>query len=290
MNYYERHIGDYARDTGHLSMVEHGAYTLLLDRYYATEKAIPADQAYRLTRARTKEEKAAVDAVLSEFFTLEADGWHSKRCDECIQEYQAGEPDREAKRANTSERQRRLRERRAAIFQELASHGIHPEWNASMEVLRPLLDGVRSQPVTHPVTRDKTATQTPDTRHQTPEVSANADSAPAKPASVRAPDLINLGVPEHVATAYLHVRKTKRGGPLTELALTGIQREAAKAGMSLADALTKCVERSWVGFEADWVTKNTPGQASPLADHNRAVAAEALRRANERNLIGGPNA
>ncbi len=25
MNYYERHLGDYAKDTAHLSMLEHGA-------------------------------------------------------------------------------------------------------------------------------------------------------------------------------------------------------------------------------------------------------------------------
>ena len=29
VNYWERHIGDYARDAGHLSMLEHGAYTLV---------------------------------------------------------------------------------------------------------------------------------------------------------------------------------------------------------------------------------------------------------------------
>ena len=45
MNYYERHLGDYARDTGHLSMLEHGAYTLLMDRSSASEQGIPADQA-----------------------------------------------------------------------------------------------------------------------------------------------------------------------------------------------------------------------------------------------------
>lgn len=81
INYYERHLGDYARDTAHLTMVEHGAYTLLLDRYYATESPIPADQAHRLTRARTKEERAAVDAVLAEFFTLEDGAWKSRRAD-----------------------------------------------------------------------------------------------------------------------------------------------------------------------------------------------------------------
>lgn len=70
MNYYERHLGDYARDTGHLSLLEHGVYTLLLDRYYATESGIPADQAHRICRARTRDEREAVDTVLNEFFSL----------------------------------------------------------------------------------------------------------------------------------------------------------------------------------------------------------------------------
>ncbi len=70
MNYYERHLGDYSRDTGHLSLLEHGVYTILLDRYYVTEQGIPDSQKYRLARAKSDEERAAVDAVLCEFFCL----------------------------------------------------------------------------------------------------------------------------------------------------------------------------------------------------------------------------
>ena len=81
MNYYERHLGDYARDTAHLSMLEHGAYGLLLDRYYATEQGIPDGQAHRLARARTREEKAAVDAVLAEFFQLVDGVWVNSRAE-----------------------------------------------------------------------------------------------------------------------------------------------------------------------------------------------------------------
>ena len=79
MNYYERHLGDYARDTAHLSMLEHGAYNLLLDRCYATEAGIPGDQAHRIARARSRDEKAAVDAVLVEFFTLKDGVWTQGR-------------------------------------------------------------------------------------------------------------------------------------------------------------------------------------------------------------------
>lgn len=89
MNYYERHLGDYAKDTGHLTMLEHGAYGLLLDRYYSTEQGIPADQAHRVTRARSKEEKAAVDAVLSEFFKLHDGLWVHNRADREIEKAQA---------------------------------------------------------------------------------------------------------------------------------------------------------------------------------------------------------
>lgn len=85
MNYYERHLGDYARDTGHLSMLEHGAYTLLMDRYYATEEGIPQDQAYRFAHAKSMAERAAVDAVLLEFFTLTDGYWRKARIDQEIE-------------------------------------------------------------------------------------------------------------------------------------------------------------------------------------------------------------
>lgn len=85
MNYYARHLGDYAKDTLHLTMLEHGAYNLLLDRYYGSEQPIPADQIYRVALARTPEDRAAVDAVLAEFFTLTDGAWRKGRCDEEIE-------------------------------------------------------------------------------------------------------------------------------------------------------------------------------------------------------------
>ncbi|MDY0046046.1 MAG: YdaU family protein [Thauera propionica] len=89
MNYYEHHLGDYAKDTGHLSMLEHGAYRILLDRYYSTEAGIPAAQAYRLARARSEEERQAVDVVLEEFFELVDGVWINGRAEEEIAAAQA---------------------------------------------------------------------------------------------------------------------------------------------------------------------------------------------------------
>lgn len=85
MNFYKRHLGDYAKDAGHLTMLEHGAYTLLLDRYYTTEKPIPNRvEALRVCRARTPAEREAVDAVLAEFFTTDGEAFANRRAEEEI--------------------------------------------------------------------------------------------------------------------------------------------------------------------------------------------------------------
>lgn len=82
VNYYERHLGDYAKNAGHLTMLQHGAYTLLLDRYYSTERAIPDADAYEICRARRKKEREAVDTVLRQFFRLIDGYWTKNRCEE----------------------------------------------------------------------------------------------------------------------------------------------------------------------------------------------------------------
>lgn len=73
MNYYKRHIGDYAAKTGHLSALEHGVYNLLIDAYYNREHGPTKAEAMRWARARTAAEIAAVEVVLEEFF-FERDG------------------------------------------------------------------------------------------------------------------------------------------------------------------------------------------------------------------------
>lgn len=85
MNYYKHYLGDYARDTAHLSLLEHGAYRVLLDTYYATERSLPADKAslYRICKAFSAAERKAVDAVAEQFFPLNGDGSrHNVRADE----------------------------------------------------------------------------------------------------------------------------------------------------------------------------------------------------------------
>lgn len=87
MNYYERYVGDYQRDTAHLTLAEHGALTMLLDTLYATEKPLLADYEglYRICRAFSKDERSAVRTVADQFFPINEDGFrHNAKADELI--------------------------------------------------------------------------------------------------------------------------------------------------------------------------------------------------------------
>jgi uncharacterized protein YdaU (DUF1376 family) len=89
VNYVERHFGDWARDTSHLSMLEDGAYNRLCDLYYVRETPLPVDlqACCRLVRAASKPERDAVKSVLTEFFVLTDDGWRHRRCDAEIERF-----------------------------------------------------------------------------------------------------------------------------------------------------------------------------------------------------------
>ncbi len=73
--YYRFFPGDYLRDTGDLTLVEHGAYMILLHHYY-TQEWLPADKQklYRICRAFTEEERKSIDSVVSRYFTENGNG------------------------------------------------------------------------------------------------------------------------------------------------------------------------------------------------------------------------
>ena len=63
--------------------------------------------------------------------------------------------------------------------------------------------------------------------------------------------LAEFGIVGQLAEDFLKLRKAKNA-PITETALKGFQREAAKAGISLSNAITIAIERNWRGFSASW--------------------------------------
>ena len=78
MHYFKRNIGDYHKKAGRLSMLEHGAYTLLLDACYDRERFPTLDEALEWSWARSDDEIAAVKFVLSKFFSF-GDGVYAQQ-------------------------------------------------------------------------------------------------------------------------------------------------------------------------------------------------------------------
>ena len=87
---YLHHISDFVVDTTHLTPIEECFYRRAIDFYYLNEKPLPKEtqSVFRRLRATTKEEKDAVLNVLQDFFFEQEDGFHNKRCDAEIAEYQ----------------------------------------------------------------------------------------------------------------------------------------------------------------------------------------------------------
>lgn len=83
MNQYPHHIGDFNNATRHLTRVERSIYSDMIDMYYDTEAPLVLDvpTLKRKLLARTKDEAAAVDVILAEFFEETASGWFHERCD-----------------------------------------------------------------------------------------------------------------------------------------------------------------------------------------------------------------
>lgn len=167
MNFYKHHIGDYDQATRHLSFVEDAAYSRLIRKYYAEEKPLPEDvkKVQRLIGARSRDEKEAVETVLAEFFVLETDGWHNKRCDEEIAQAnaQAETNRRIAREREEKKRQRKANETSTNRGQEDSTNRDeekHDSWSGEK----------------HDSFGSREPSQTPDTRHQTPDLKPSSPS------------------------------------------------------------------------------------------------------------------
>lgn len=236
MNYYPFHLGDYATHTAHLDMLEDLAYRRLLDLYYLRESPIPSDvqEAARLIRMRQQVEY--VEAVLREFFEPTEDGWRHGRCDEELARMQ----DKQAKARASAEASVRARQAKAQ----------HQSSERSTDAQPTLNDGQAEVELPTP-----TPTPTPI---NTPSLRSGVE----RTVTVKKPD----DVPPEIWRDFQAVRKAKRS-PLTPKAFEGIEREAKKAGLSITEALTICIERGWQGFQASWDWKRTGSGRGPAPEN-----------------------
>lgn len=66
-------------------------------------------------------------------------------------------------------------------------------------------------------------------------------------------------VPDQVWKDYEIIRKNKKA-PITETSMTKLINEAAKAKISVTEALETCIEKNWQGFKAEWYENQKPKQ------------------------------
>jgi uncharacterized protein YdaU (DUF1376 family) len=231
VNYYEHHLGDYMRDTAHLSMLEDAAYRRLLDAYYVRERALPADlrECYKLARASTKPEREAVAYVLREFFTLGDDGHHQGRADAEIARFKA-----KSEKARASINTRWERTRAEAKTNNERSTNVQPTGYERTT------DDIHRAPVP--------SNQTPVTNNPPPPSGVAPPLKPAKAKAIDCPD----GVAAQTWADWTTLRKAKKA-PITATVLDNAIAEAGKAGMTLDAFLRVWCARGSQGLQADWI-------------------------------------
>lgn len=200
-------------------MLQHGAYTQLIDACYDRERFPTEDEAIEWLWASSPEEVAAVKFVLSRFFKLDADGQYVNEdiLADILSYHQTANKNRqiaiarETNRRNSSTKRGQDSTKRAQVVTSGAD-----------------------------VVHEAPPNQEPSTINQEPK------EAPRK--RIARPD----DVDEQVWIDWLSLRKAKRA-PVTQTVVDGARREAVKAGMSLSDFLCVWCRRGSQGLEAAWL-------------------------------------
>lgn len=252
MNYYEHHLGDYLRDTAHLSMIEDGAYRRLLDAYYIRERPLPADprEVYRLARAQSKQDREAVDVVLREFFHQTPDGWEHGRCDREIARFR-----------DKQDKARRSAEVRWSAKREACERNA----NASSEDMRTHCEG--NAPRARP--------QTPDTNTSTSLRSVEGARAKRLP-----PNWCPSDADWGTACIALHTSGAQR-----ELAKFR-DYWAAKSGAGGVKLDWDATWRNWIRKAGEYAESRGTGGATA----GRKSAVDRVREANREALEGSGDA
>ena len=91
MHFYPFNIKDYMYETQHLTLAEHGALRLLIDRYHLNEKPLDSDETnlFRLMCIDKEEDKEIVRRMLKEFFIKKKNGWTHQQSESDILFYKS---------------------------------------------------------------------------------------------------------------------------------------------------------------------------------------------------------
>lgn len=129
-----------------------------------------------------------------------------------------------------------------------------------------LVTVTKSETVTNPITKTltdsvtKTVTKSVRGIKQTNEQTIEQTNYKSKPSKSYDVDLLKTyGITGQLSDDFITHRKAKKSS-ITTTAMNGFQREADKAGITLAEAITVSIERGWQGFKADWYLNKNQSQ------------------------------
>ncbi len=234
MHYYKRNIGDYYKKAGRLTMLEHGAYTLLMDACYDRETFPTLSQAIDWCGAKLPEEVEAVTTVLNRFFTLKANKTYvQSRINDELSEYkEMGKKNKQI----ALDRERTKRERRVN--------------DASTS-------GSRLEHETAPNHKPLTINQEPLTRVVSAKAQTQLDYScwPEMPEQQTLADWISMR------------KRIKADVSQTVINQFGKELHIAYAtGVTVDHCLAECISSNWRGFKFSWLknqeTSNAKNQRS----------------------------
>jgi uncharacterized protein YdaU (DUF1376 family) len=242
--YMQLYVADYLADTAHLSAEENGAYLLLIFNYWQRGHALSNASERLANVARLPSERwAEIKPKLAEFFTIDGDTWTHDRIEADLAAVAAKST--KAKAAGATGGSKRVANAKQTL-------------------------GERSTDADQTSSHTDTDTDTDTEDKSNP---AGADLLGASKGATEGPTVDSLLAdvsPQVVADFKRH--RTAKKAPITVTALEGIQREAAKAGVTLERALATCCERGWQSFKADWYTGQQSAPAGPVPPRRKELA------------------
>ena len=234
MNYYMLNIGDFTSDVGGLDFEYQGIFINLLNRYMKTEKPIKTDWVSLRFQGETQKKATA---LLNSFFEEVEDGWIYAPLADFLRTYQE-----KADRARVN-----------------GQKGGRPKKNKNPNETQSVSSGFSNETETK-ADRKLTNNQEPLTNNQlinnplTLLQGEAPDGASVKPK--RKWQGLMTDRPDDVPAAdwdqWIQIRKLKKL-PVTDLAIEKMREEAKSAGLTLDQAVRKCIESGWGGFKASYL-------------------------------------
>jgi uncharacterized protein YdaU (DUF1376 family) len=240
MHYYQFNIGDYAKSTKHLTLLEDLAYRRLLDIYYDTEKPLISNVKQLARIAGMSEYIDEINNVLSDFFTETEEGFTQKKTAFEIEAYQA--------KAGTARVNGKLGGRPKKTQTE-------PTKTQPVNSANPDETGLK------PNYKPLTINQEPLTNNQ--ELSVKEKTTPVKL------DYSVLQMTDLQCADVVRIRRKNKGTALTQRIINSLADEFKKGwdlGLNVDDMITEWEVRGWKSFKAEWMKSNsTAVQQRPVS-------------------------